>query len=152
MLWHGKNFRGFINKAKEMIFDNTGTDLVSTNAEDAIKEVNSNLEHETISIPIQNGDTWKTLFNRVYSTIDTSKVTLWSMFIISGTIIFKVDSVSNLYFVRVAGSPTGVFAATARLQNGTSTYTISTGSTRNDISNESVDSAYIGNNIVFYYK
>ena len=43
MLWHGKNFRGIINKAKQMIFDNTGTDLISTNAEDAIKEVNSNL-------------------------------------------------------------------------------------------------------------
>ena len=43
MLWHGKNFRGIINKAKQMIFDNTGTDLISTNAEDAIKEVNSKL-------------------------------------------------------------------------------------------------------------
>lgn len=43
MLWHGKNFRGIINKAKEMIFNNTGTNLVSTNVEDAIKEVNSNL-------------------------------------------------------------------------------------------------------------
>lgn len=48
MLWHGKNFRGIINKAKEMIFDNTGTDLISTNAEDAIKEVNSNLSKHTL--------------------------------------------------------------------------------------------------------
>lgn len=43
MLWHGKNFRGFLNKAKEVLFNNTGTTLTSTNVEDAIKEVNSNL-------------------------------------------------------------------------------------------------------------
>ena len=47
MLWHGKNFRGFLNKASQVLFNNTGTDLISTNAEDAIKEVNSNLSAHT---------------------------------------------------------------------------------------------------------
>lgn len=50
MLWHGKNFRGILTKAKEMIFDNTGTNLVSTNAEDAIKEVNSNMYSKNLTV------------------------------------------------------------------------------------------------------
>lgn len=57
MLWHGKNFRGIINKAKQMIFDNTGTDLISTNAEDAIKEVNSNLSPTSVSVTYGTGVT-----------------------------------------------------------------------------------------------
>lgn len=57
MLWHGKNFRGIINKAKQMIFDNTGTDLISTNAEDAIKEVNSNLAIQTVPVSYASGVT-----------------------------------------------------------------------------------------------
>lgn len=78
MLWHGKNFRGFLNKAKEVIFDNTGTTLQSTNAEDAIKEVNSNLPHvlwtnpnptatfapQTIAINLTNYDAVDITFNR----------------------------------------------------------------------------------------
>lgn len=53
MLWHGKNFRGFLNKAKEVLFNNTGTTLTSTNVEDAIKEVNSNLSDLIITREIR---------------------------------------------------------------------------------------------------
>ena len=40
---NGEILHGFVNHAKDQEFDNTGTGLSSTNAEDAIKEVNSNL-------------------------------------------------------------------------------------------------------------
>lgn len=50
MLWHGKNFKGFMNYAKGILFDNTGTNLVSTNAEDAIKEVNSNMYAKNLTV------------------------------------------------------------------------------------------------------
>lgn len=43
MIWHGKNFRGFLNKASQVLFNKTGTTLNSTNVQDAICEINSNL-------------------------------------------------------------------------------------------------------------
>ena len=43
---NGKILSGLPNHAKDIEFDNTGTTLSSTNAEDAIKEVNSNLYTE----------------------------------------------------------------------------------------------------------
>lgn len=66
MIWHGKNFRGFLHHALQVLFDNTGTTLSSTNVEDAIKEVNSNLYdrivyHESNSTPIDTN-------NHIYST------------------------------------------------------------------------------------
>lgn len=42
---NGKILSGLPNHAKDIEFDNTGTTLSSTNTEDAIKEVNSNLSH-----------------------------------------------------------------------------------------------------------
>ena len=49
---NGKILSGLPNHAKDIIFDNTGSPLVSTNTEDAIKEVNSNLSASVISSPI----------------------------------------------------------------------------------------------------
>ena len=48
MLWHGKNFRGFLNKAREVLFDNTGTTLQSDNVQDAISEIDSDLSKHNI--------------------------------------------------------------------------------------------------------
>lgn len=42
---NGKILSGLPNHAKDIEFDNTGTTLSSTNTEDAIKEVNSNLPY-----------------------------------------------------------------------------------------------------------
>lgn len=43
MKWHGHDFRGFLNKAREVLFDKTGTTLQSDNVQDAIVELNSDL-------------------------------------------------------------------------------------------------------------
>lgn len=46
---NGKILSGLPNHAKDIVFDNTGSPLNSTNTEDAIKEVNSNLTVQDIT-------------------------------------------------------------------------------------------------------
>lgn len=48
MLWHGKNFRGILNKASQVLFDKIGTTLNSTNVQDAICEIDSNLANVSL--------------------------------------------------------------------------------------------------------
>ena len=43
MKWHGKDLRGFLHRAADVIFDNTNTGLSATNVQGAIDEVCSNL-------------------------------------------------------------------------------------------------------------
>lgn len=47
---NGKILSGLPNHAKDIIFDNTGSPLSSTNTEDAIKEVNSNLTGAWVTV------------------------------------------------------------------------------------------------------
>lgn len=49
---NGKILSGLPNHAKDIEFDNDGTTLNSTNTEDAIKEVNSNLSAHTLGSAI----------------------------------------------------------------------------------------------------
>ena len=151
MLWHGKNFRGFLHHALQILFEKTGTTLQSTNGEDAIKELDSNLSHESVSVNINNGDTWGTLLTRLYSAIDTSKVTNWAKVVIANRAIYDVLDSAGLSFSRNGGSPTGIYNNTMTL--GSTCYMReSTGSTRTDITNQNVDSAYIGSTAVLYYR
>ena len=50
MLWHGKNFRGFLNKASQVLFNKTGTTLQSDNVQDAISEIDGNLTPNPVTI------------------------------------------------------------------------------------------------------
>ena len=49
---NGKILSGLPNHAKDIEFDNTGSPLISTNTEDAIKEVNSNLTANNLVSPV----------------------------------------------------------------------------------------------------
>lgn len=101
MLWHGKNFRGILQYAKQMIFDNTGTDLISTNAEDAIKEVNSKL------VKVVNGTSFSDLITAINNLTDSQY--LLSAVVINGTLILSpYNFLTKAYLLTVSTSNTGV--------------------------------------------
>ena len=74
MLWHGKNFRGFLHHALQILFDNTGTTLSSTNVEDAIKEINNKLSANYIEVISDDVKTRQQIYNQLYGLLDRSKL------------------------------------------------------------------------------
>lgn len=52
LIFHGDSLMGLLKKAKSIIFDNTGTGLTATNAQDAITEINAHLSDKQKTIKL----------------------------------------------------------------------------------------------------
>lgn len=55
-------------------FDNTGTNLNSTNVQGAIEELDSAINRGSISVTADGVKTYKTLLNELYALIDNTKL------------------------------------------------------------------------------
>lgn len=123
---NGKILSGLPNNAKDIKFDNTGTTLNSTNTEDAIKEVNSNLAGQYVEVLADGSKTYKQLFDELWALIDKTKITRHSVLMAIGsttTRLFETSSygISGLYATVTWGETSGVISLCAGL-SGNSSY------------------------------
>ena len=65
---------GHPTNASDITFDNTGTDLVSENVEDAIVEVNEKYSPKSVSVTADGTKTYKQLLIALWGIADISKV------------------------------------------------------------------------------
>lgn len=93
----------FNTKAENCIFDPTGTSLSSTNAEDAIKEVDGKIDKGSVSVTADGVKTNATLLNELYALFDWTKVTKDSK------IVRYRSADIAVYNIRVANSTNGLY-------------------------------------------
>jgi hypothetical protein len=65
---------GHPTNADDITFDNSNTDLVSENVEDAVKEVNNKYEQKSVTVAANGTKTYQQGLNELYALIDQSKV------------------------------------------------------------------------------
>lgn len=113
----------FNTKAENCIFDPTGTSLSSTNAEDAIKEVDAKVDRGSVSVTADGVKTYDTLLTELYAAVDASKISRMSKLSIlyaSGAeetySVMYIDRVGNEYEFSVAqGSNSGMYIKRVRI-------------------------------------
>lgn len=116
MLWHGKNFRGFLNKASQVLFNKTGTSLNSTNVQDAISEIDSNLSVQDVS----------SLVTVTHASITSAKISAHKLgklvFISLSAIETSADIANWQVLFTVDASISSLQPVCVNIKNGTNIY------------------------------
>jgi len=80
---------GHPTNASDITFENTGTDLVSENVEDAIVEVNAKFDRGSVSVTADGTKTHRQLLDGIFSSINFADITEKSILII-GSVVMQI--------------------------------------------------------------
>lgn len=94
---------GGVADADDVFFDNSGTDLLSTDVEDAIKEVNNKLAAGSVSATAVSGDTYAVFIRRLADQIDITKLKPTSKIKMGSSIYSFIADEGSQYVFAMAG-------------------------------------------------
>lgn len=135
----------FNTKAENSIFDPTGTSLSSTNAEDAIKEIDGKIDKGSVTVTTDGSKTYRTMLNELHALIDPTKLRNESYIIFNDNTFLKFYAKSmagNYTFTTIANYASGFELTGVYVKASNSEFTQYYSGSEHDLSNQTATYGY----------